>query len=115
MVLTTIEINRQDSFGDILSTRDDNGDLIDASGWTIYFTVRREVVDTSIYTDSDAVISVEIAGQSSGLHTLSLTPTQTNIEPGNYFYDVQVKKSDTDIESSGKKLFIVNGDITRTI
>ena len=114
MASNTITINRQDTYAKTLNTKDSNGDLIDASGWTIYFTVRKIVADTSVSTDSDAVITQTIPGEASGIHTLTLTPTQTNIDPANYLYDIQIKKSDTDISSSTKASFVIDGDVTRT-
>jgi hypothetical protein len=109
-----ISINRQDTYSKTVNLKDEDGNLIDASGWTIYFTVRDFVADTSISVDTDALISTSFAGSASGIHTLTLTSSETNICPGNYFYDFQVKKTDGTISSPSKGNFIIKGDITRT-
>lgn len=113
MVINTITINRQDTYIRTLNLKDSNGDLIDATGWTIYFTIRKTVADTSIITDSDSVINKIISGDASGIQTLTITSAETNVNPGNYLYDIQIKKSDDTISSSASGSFIVNGDITR--
>lgn len=111
---TTIIINRQDTYTRTINLIDSNGDPIDATGWTIYFTVRTTASVTSITDDTSAVITKTVAGDISGIQNLTLTSTQTDIDPGTYKYDIQIKKSDDTISSSTPAIFIVNGDITRT-
>jgi len=113
MANDTITINRGDTYSRTINLLDSSGDAIDATGYTIYFTVRKNVVATSSSTDTDALISETIAGDASGIHTLTVTAAETNIDPGNYFYDIQIKKSDDTISSSTKASFIINGDVTR--
>jgi len=113
MANDTIIINRGDTYSRTINLKDSAGDLIDATGYTIYFTVRKNVVSTSSSSDTDAIIYETIAGDASGIHTLTVTSTETNVDPGNYFYDIQIKKSDDTISSSSASSFVVNGDITR--
>ena len=113
MANDTITINRGDTYSRTINLKDSAGDAIDATGYTIYFTVRKNVVSTSSSSDTDALISETIAGDASGVHTLTVTAAETNIDPGNYFYDIQIKKSDDTISSSTKASFIINGDVTR--
>lgn len=108
-----ITINRQDTYTRTINLVDSAGDPIDATGWTIYFTVRTAIPDTSIEDDTGASIAKEIAGDVSGIHTLLLTSSDTDISPMAYFYDFQIKKDDGTITSSNKAPFIVSGDITR--
>ena len=114
MVDNTITINRGDTYSRTINLLDGDGNAIDATGWTIYFTVRKVVADTSTSTDVDALISKTVAGDVSGSQTLTLTSTQTNIEPGDYFYDFEIKKGDNTISSSTSLSFIIKGDITRS-
>ena len=115
MANDTITINRGDTYSRTINLLDSAGDAIDATGYTIYFTVRKNVVSTSSSSDTDALISETIAGDASGVHTLTVTAAETNIDPGNYFYDIQIKKSDDTISSSTKASFIINGDVTRAV
>ena len=110
----TITINRQDTYTRTINLLDSGGNPIDASGWTIYFTVRTAIPKTSVSDDGTAKISKTIAGEVTGIQTLLLTSSDTNIDPATYFYDFQVKKSDGTITSSFTSSFIVNGDITRS-
>ena len=113
MANDTITINRGDTYTRTINLKDSSGNFIDATGWTIYFTVRKNVVAFSSSTDTDALIYKTISGDASGIHTLTVASTDTNKISGKYFYDIQVKKSDGTIESTDKALFIINGDITR--
>lgn len=113
MVNNKISITRGDTYTRTINLKDAAGDLIDATGWTICFTVRIAIPDTSTTADVDAVIAKEIPGDVSGIQTLLLTSSDTDIEPASYFYDFQIKKDDGTITSSIRSLFIVSGDITR--
>lgn len=110
-----ITINRGDTYSRTVNIIDSAGDPINASGWTIYFTVRKIPASNSSTSDTDAVINKTVAGDVSGIQTLTVTSTETNISPGNYFYDIQIKKSDNTISSSSASSFVVNGDITRAV
>jgi len=113
MANDTITINRGDTYSRTINLKDSAGDAIDATGYTIYFTVRKHTASTSSSSDTDALIYKTVAGDASGIHTLTVSSTETNIEPGSYFYDIQIKKSDNTISSSSVSSFVVNGDITR--
>ncbi len=110
----TITINRQDTYARSIKLKDSNNNYINATGWTIYFTVRTAVASTATVNDTDAVIAKTISGESSGIHTLTLTDSDTDIDPATYLYDIQIKKSDDTISSSEYGNFVVAGDITRS-
>lgn len=114
MVNTVITINRQDTYTRTINLIDSVGSPIDATGWTIYFTVRVDVAATSISDDTDSVITKVISGEATGIQTLLLTSSDTDIDPDEYVYDFQIKKSDGTITSSDTASFIVNGDVTRS-
>ena len=113
MANNIITINRGDTYSRTINIKDSDGVLIDATDWTIYFTVRKNVADSSVASDTNSIIHKTIAGDASGAHTLTLTSTETNISPRSYYYDIQIKKSDDTISSSTAGSFVVNGDITR--
>lgn len=112
---TDITLNRQDTYSRSVNIQDSAGDYIDCTGWTIYFTVRDNTPITSVTTDTGALISKTITGEASGIHTLTLTSEDTDVDPSTYLYDFQIKKGDGTISSSTKASFIVKGDITRSI
>lgn len=113
MANNKITVNRGDTYARTINIKDADGVAIDATGWTIYFTVRKEVVDKSVSSDLDSLIYKQISGDASGSQSLVLTSSDTNINPGNYFYDIQIKKTDDTIASSVSETFVIAGDITR--
>ncbi len=88
----------------VLTFTDGNGDPIDITGWTIYFTVKRDLDDT----DDEALIKKDITAHTdptNGVTKIHLTSDDTDLI-GNFYYDIQVKKSD------GIILTVLEGMIT---
>jgi hypothetical protein len=50
-----------------------------------------------------------------GIVIIPLSSTVTNVTPGDYFYDIQVKFSNGDIVSTPVHKLTINGDITRRV
>lgn len=72
-----------------------NGVAASLVGATIFFTVKAKEFDADI-TDANAVIKKDVTSHTdaaAGLSAIALTPTDTNITPGAYFYDLRVKDS----------------------
>jgi len=115
MAADTITINRGDTYSRTINLKDSSGTLIDATGYSIYFTIRKVVAATSASTDTDAIITKTISGEASGVHELTLTSSDTNVDAAKYLYDIQIKKSDNTIISSTSAYFVVNGDVTRSV
>ncbi len=113
--MATIRIKRNDTWAKTLNVLDDQGDLVDCTGWTIYFTVRSAVPDTATSDDTTAILAKEITGNSTGVHTLELSSAETNIDAAEYLFDVQVKKSDDTIHSTETGTFVIQSDITRSV
>ncbi len=89
-------------------------ELIDCTGWTIYFTIRETIPPTSTSDDTGAVISKTITGESTGIHTLTLTSDETAIDAKKYIFEFQIKKADGSIHSTESGIFIIQSDITRS-
>jgi hypothetical protein len=78
---------------------DANGDPIDLTGATVYFTaksVEYDVIaaDTSAVISKDVTVHLDEAGDASatdGITTILLTDNDTYVTPGNYYYDITVK------------------------
>ena len=91
-----------------------NGSLIDTTGYTYNFTVREVIPPTTEKTDTGAILSKSVIGNSSGIMSIDLSKTDTDIDPKTYLYDIQYEKPDGSIHSSATGKFIVEADITRT-
>lgn len=86
----------------------------DITGSTVFFTVN---ADREPPTDVDAVVIKEVTVHTvpeDGQTTIILDPADTDsIAPGQYWYDVQLKRADNTITSLPKGKFIIVSDITR--
>ena len=63
-------------------------DTVTITGWLFYFTAKKKVT----IPDDDAVISFEWSEHTGPQETvLSLPREMTDIEPGDYYYDILIK------------------------
>ena len=109
-----ITIKRGDNIDIPVEFYDDNDELINLTGYTVWLTVRKTVPVTSVTDDSDAVIPKKLTEFSIlGTAVFNLLPADTNKEPGNYLYEVQIMTPDGSIYSSETYNFIINPDLTR--
>ena len=93
---------------------------IDITGWEIRFTVRTSVPSTSVHNDKDAIIHkvADIIDAKNGVAYFTITGDDTDINPGEYWYDIQYVKPQNcmgvnEIKSLPRGKYIVLGDITR--
>lgn len=114
-----LEIIRGDS-ASIGFTLTDAGTAVDLTDATVFFTAKPAL--TNDVSDNTAVISVEVTDHvdsdgnpsaTEGVTTIPLTPTDTNVTPGEYFYDVQIKYSDGTIVSIEPRKMEILADVTR--
>lgn len=89
---------------------------IDISTWTIRLTVRASVPASTVTSDADALISsvATITDGPNGIATFNISPEDTNIDEGSYWYDIQIVGNGA-TRSLPKAKYIILGDITRTI
>jgi len=86
---------------------------VDLTGTTVFFTAKPTIANEA--TDTTAVISVEVTAHDdavAGETTIPLSATDTDVTPGDYYYDIQIKDGTT-ITSIGVRKLRVYGDITR--
>jgi hypothetical protein len=91
-----------------------NGVPVDLTGSTVFFTAKPALTDDS--GDTNAVISVEVTNHTdptNGITSIPLTATDTDVDPAEYYYDIQVKKQDTTIVSIRYRKLKVWADVTR--
>lgn len=73
-----------------LTFKDANGDAINITNYTIFFTLKRNKYDT----DAQAVLSKNITSHTtplSGLTQIALTAAETDDLLGSYYYDISYK------------------------
>lgn len=127
--MTTRKVIRgdSDSFSVIFSAKSTNCKNgrtvtrpIDICDWDIKFTVRKAVPSTSTASDKDAVIhkQADIIDGKNGVAYFTITSADTNIEPGEYWYDIQYIRpigctGEVKVRSLPRGKYIILGDITR--
>ncbi len=90
---------------------------INLAGGTVYFTVNTSSdpsSDTAPNMVIQKIITSGFTDASNGRHIVALTHTDTNITPGDYWYDAQLVDSDGNYVSAYRGKFGVQSDTTRT-
>lgn len=112
--MTNITLKRGDTFNRPIFLNI-GGVGVDITGYTFYFTVKR--FKDNVLDDLTALIKKDITiftEPLNGKFLLELSPTDTDIPQGEYFYDLQYKNASGDIKTIVENpLFIVDGDVTR--
>jgi hypothetical protein len=107
-----IQIIRGDDQGITLYFTDENDSVIDLTGTTVFFTVKKNKADA----DADAVIAsstLDHVNPTGGRTEIQLTHAETvDLEPGDYFWDAQIKFTDEKIRSVYSDVLTVLPDIT---
>ena len=103
---------RGDSREYLITFTDADSAVIDITGWTVYFTVKLSYMDA----DADAKITKDITTHydpTNGQTKITLLTTDTDIDPANYYYDIQAKKAAGDIFTVMAGRIEILSDITR--
>jgi putative sterol carrier protein len=107
--MTNLELYRGDNKTYNLNFTDSNGDVIDITGYTIYFTIKNKKTYKLENNDNDALVKINVTihtNPTQGESQINITSDLTNdIEPNNYIYDIQLK------DSSDNILTIISGNI----
>lgn len=110
--MTEISVNRKNTKSyDLTITENDIPK--DIEDYVIKFTVKKNTNDLD-NDDVSAIIAKTITATSNvGLATISLTTSDTNINPGAYMYDIKLKNpAGTWVKSINADKFIVKGVVT---
>jgi hypothetical protein len=89
-----------------------NGGVQDITGWTVFFTVKKNYSNT----DTQAVISKTISihtNPTQGITQLVLTPTDTNISAGTYLYDIGFIDNSNNRSFSSPDNFTILNNVTQ--
>lgn len=109
--MSNLSLIRRDDVDLDITFTDKDGEPINISNATVYFTMKRKKTDS----DDDAVLAIEVTSHSNptaGETRVSLTNTETDLPPRYYFYDVQIKDSDDKIISSSVGQIKILQDVT---
>lgn len=112
--MADLNLIRGDTKTITLIYQDNSGTAIDITGYTVFFTIKTDPDDDSI--DSNAIIMKNIISHTNptnGTTLISLSNTDTDIDPGLYVADIQIKDINSNITSSNKFSVSVSRDITR--
>lgn len=91
--MAVIKRVRGDNYTLDLEISDADGDAVDLTGATVFFTVKKNFQDT----DANALISKSVTSHTSpteGLTSIPLTSSDTDFE-GSYYYDIKIKVGST--------------------
>lgn len=96
---------------------DSNKQPVPLQGYVGYLTVKSALNTTSNVDDDPGLAQIKIASiqdpTGSGIVSFTFTPPQSNILPGNWWYDVSVIAPNGSIYSSQADNFQVIADTTR--
>ena len=112
--MTEIRVPRGDDKTWNLTFVDEDGNAIDLTGATIFFTVKINKADA----DSDAVIDVDQASHTNaagGLSSITITNSETDLKPENYFYDFQLVDSGGLVTTVLSGIFKITQDVTTRV
>jgi hypothetical protein len=104
----TITVIRGDDVVIDIELLDDNGDALDLTDTVITFTVKKRL------ESGEAVIVKEVSefdDPASGVASINLSNTETDITPGSYLWDIQIE-IDGAISSTDYGIFRIKPDIT---
>lgn len=108
------EIMRGDTNIIPLSFTNAEGEYIDITDWTIYFTMK----DSEAKLDSQAALFKDVISHISALYgqsQIELLPQETFNLLGSYLYDIQVKTNEEKVYTILFGTITVNPDITRRV
>lgn len=108
----TLNIKRGDTKVYTITVTDDEGNLEDITGWTVFFTVKENIDDT----DANAKISKTETTHSdptNGESQITLTSTDTTLDPQSYVFDIQVKTDTSEIHTILEGILNISKDVTQ--
>lgn len=109
-----INYNRGTSYAFTLTYKE-NGVAADITASTVYFTVKTAEYDTEA-ADTAALISKTITSHTdptNGVTTIRIDPIDTQLTtPGNYYYDIKIKKAGGQIYKLIEDRFKIDGSPT---
>ena len=111
--MAKITIIRGDTRTITATFTDSSNVALNLTGGEVFFTANASDAPVD---DTSAIIQKDIssfAAPTTGVATITLSATDTNVTPGTYFYDCQFVSPGGVVTSLAKDKLIIKGDITR--
>jgi hypothetical protein len=90
-----------------------NNVALDITGWTIYFTIKRNITDPDITALLQKIITTH-TDPTHGISAMNITHTETDALPvGVWVYDIQLKTVSDEIHTIYKGQVKVVADVTQ--
>ena len=108
---TNLEVYRGDDKTYNVVFKDGEGEVINITGWEVFFTVKNKATDT----DAQAIIQKKVTSHTdptNGETEISLTHDDTDITVKYYDYDIQIKDADSKIKTIVVGQFKILQDVT---
>lgn len=106
----TMSLFRGDTFTFTVTIKDTDGVAFDVSEYTPKFTAKYRQKDTDAQAKIGPITGSIVNGPE-GIVIFTLSPTDTNIQPSTYYFDVQISKVD-DVHTVAHGKLIIIQDIT---
>lgn len=90
---TKIEIIQRDSKNFVFNFTNSAG-VVDITGWTLYFAVKKIASDTSTVLYKTVTSHTD---PTQGTTALAITSSESNLTVGTYYYDIRVKTTGNSI------------------
>lgn len=111
--MATLKVNRGTTYT-ITYRHKVNGASSSLVGATVFFTAKTKEWDTDL-TDQNAAIKKTISSHTDaagGVTSIELTPSDTNITPSDYVYDIKVKNAAGQIYKTDEGKLQIDGSPT---
>lgn len=111
--MAKLKVNRGTTYSITFNYQKD-GVAASLSGATVRFTVKEDEYDSDAL-DATALIRKNVTSHTDaggGQTTITLTPTDTFITPGNYYWDIKVQEIDGTVYKTAEGRFEVDGSPT---
>ena len=107
-----LEVKQGNDVSIELTFIDDDNNVADINGATVWFTIRKRIVSAKIKDDTDAVVPQkvfeDITGNTDGILTVELSAEDMSIEAGEYFADAKMLKNGKYTNSDIFKIVVTN-------
>jgi hypothetical protein len=107
-------IRGDDKLFDVTIT-DQDGNIVDITGFGAKFTVRKNYDDTTaiISKSSDSVTEIPFIDPTNGILRVILSNTDTNVTPCKYVYDVEMTDTLDRVITAVRGNFTIEADVSR--
>ena len=94
---------RGDDFTMDLTIRDNEGFRVDLTNCTVFFTIKENKTDS----DDEAILATDDGGggNNEGETKIEISSTESDIDPGTYYYDFQL------VDSNNKVATLLSGTV----